>query len=168
MSGLDHWTKLPPLAVALGIAGLLPFIGCGLGAVGMDTTRSPLMLAALLEYGAVVLAFLGAVHWGLALGSIPPAGETNQRAGRARLILGVIPSLIGWVALLLPLAMPPEAGLGLLIAGFIAVPVLEQQGRNRNLVPPGYMWLRWALTIVVVATLVTVLVLRLLGARLIF
>ena len=41
----------------------------------------------------------------------------------------------------------------------------EDQGRRRGLVPSGSMWLRWGFSVVAVALLVTVLVLRLLGAR---
>ena len=52
-------------------------------------------LLALMAYGATVLAFLGGVHWGFALDE--GSNQTSQ-ALRARLVLGVVPSLIGWAA----------------------------------------------------------------------
>ncbi len=166
MSEHNEWGKLPGLAVALAAGGLIPFIFCGLGAISLDDSRAPQMTAALLAYGAVVLAFIGAVHWGFVLVGAPDG--SLGKAARARLLLGVVPSLVGWAALLLPMALSLEAGLALLIAGFIGTPILEQQGCNRGLVPPAYMWLRWILTVVVVAILVTVLVLRLLRAKIVF
>jgi len=46
--------------------------------------------------------------------------------------------------------------------------VVEVQWRRRSLLPAASMWLRWAMTIVIVVVLVTVLALRLLGAKIIF
>lgn len=153
---------LPPFAIILGLAGLLPIIGCGLAAVSASEPRAGQMLLALIGYGAVTLSFLGGVHWGFALTEDPP------RAERSRLVLGVLPALVGWLALLVPLVLPAEVGLAVLIAGFIGAVVIEAQARQRTLVPRGYMMLRWGLSIVVVALLTTVLVLRLLGARIVF
>lgn len=153
---------LPPLAIVLGLAGLLPVIGCGLAAISSAEPRSGQMLLALIGYGAVVLSFLGGVHWGFALTEDPPRSE------RARLVLGALPALVGWLALLVQLVLPAEVGLAVLIAGFIGAVVIEAQARQRTLVPRGYMVLRWALSIVVVALLTTVLVLRLVGARIVF
>ncbi len=52
----------------------------------------------------MILAFLGGVHWGFAL------PEPSGRADRARLGLGVVPSLVGWVALLLVVAVSARRG----------------------------------------------------------
>ncbi|MGH7119829.1 MAG: DUF3429 domain-containing protein [Acetobacteraceae bacterium] len=154
-------TRLPWLATVLGLAGLLPFIACAFAAVAQN---APWGLPALVGYAAVMLGFLGAVHWGLALAPQPQGTAAPPEVERARLLLGAIPALVGWVALLIP----RWAGLILLIAGFIAVVVVEAAGHRRLWVPPGYMWLRWILSIIVIAILITVLVLRLIGARLLF
>jgi Na+/proline symporter len=155
------YPRLPPLLIILGLAGLLPFLIFGLASVGFAAARPQDALAALIGYGAVTLSFLGAVHWGLVLGEAAPKAE------RPRLLLGIVPALLGWLALLLPLVLPADSGLAVLIVGFIAAIVVEDQGRRRDLVPPAYVWLRWGLSVVVVAVLVTVLVLRLTGARII-
>ena len=54
----------------------------------------PFVGLALLAYGAVIASFLGAIHWGLAMreASAPPALSW---------VWGVVPSLLGWVAVLL-------------------------------------------------------------------
>lgn len=160
---------LPRLALLLGVLGLLPFLGCGLGAVAAGEAHRAQMLTALLAYGAVILGFLGGVHWGIALDQAAPVaiGVRSTMVERARLLLGVLPALAGWLALLLAMLLPPEVALALLIAGFIATVVVEEQGRRRGLVPHRYMWLRWSISLVVVAVLTTVLVLRLIGAKII-
>lgn len=159
--------KLPRLVALVGAAGVLPFLICAIAAARIDpAAASNPWLEALLFYAAVVLSFLGAVHWGLALAAADGADAATGQ--RARLLLGVLPALVAWAALLADRLLAAELGLALLIGGFIAVVVVEEQGHRRGLVPGGYMGLRWALSVVVVALLTTVLVLRLIGARIIF
>ncbi len=153
---------LPPLAIALGLAGLLPFLLCSLGALSLSSDGATRSLLALVAYGATILAFLGGVHWGFALdGSDTP----SDRVQRARFGLGVVPSLIGWAALLVTFIGLPTTGLLVLTAGFIATTVVEAQAARRGLMPQRYMWLRWALSIVVVVCLVSVCVIRAFGGR---
>ena len=148
--------RLPMLAAVLGLAGLVPFVACGVLAVGQDGDRAAFALVA---YGAVILAFLGGVHWGFAL------EEPSGRAERSRLGLGVLPSLVGWVALLLAIAVDAAAALGLLIAGFAGLVVVEARAGRMGLVPKGYLTLRYVLTGVVGTVLVLVLLVRLAGGH---
>jgi hypothetical protein len=150
--------RTPLLATLLGLAGLLPLFFCGFESLTRATVWA---LPALIGYGAVTLAFLGAVHWGFALA--PAAVPTPPQPERLRLALGTLPALAAWFALL----VPTWAGLLLLIAAFIATVVVEAAGQRRGLVPPGYMWLRWAHSVILVAILTTVLVLRLIGATIV-
>lgn len=154
------FATLPPLALLLGLAGLLPFAACAVLALQTDSPAP--WLAALIGYGAVILAFLGGVHWGFVLGAEAPARR------RERLALGVVPSLLGWAALLLQQFLPPEVSLAVLIAGVLGTVTMEARWRAAGLVPAGYMALRWLLSLLVGAVLTTVLVLRLIGARLVF
>ena len=146
--------RLPLFALLLGAAGLIPFAVLGLLAVAQGGDRAA---AALVAYAAVILSFLGAVHWGFAL------QEPSGRGERARLLLGVLPSLAGWVALLLNIAVNVAAALGLLVVGFAATVLVEARGARQGLVSPGYMKLRYGLTAVVGTVLVLVLLLRLSG-----
>jgi hypothetical protein len=147
---------LPFLATLLGLAGLLPFIACGLVALQPQGNNAALALVA---YGAVILAFLGGVHWGFAL------EEPTGRGERERLALGVVPSLVGWVALLLAIAFEPNAGIGLLLLGVLGTTAVETRARRAGLMPRGYMVLRYGLSAVVVVVLAVVLVLRAVGAH---
>ena len=163
--------RLPVAALALGIAGLIPFIALGIAALSTENdANAQRYLLALVAYGAVVLAFLGGVHWGFVLhpAALPEGMTPSERRDAARLGLGVLPSLIGFAALLMPLAGIPEVGLVVLILGFLATVGAEAHMRRRDLMPGSYMVMRWALSVVVLIVLVTVLALRLIGARIVF
>jgi hypothetical protein len=51
----------------------------------------------LLAYGATIVSFLGAIHWGFAMQQGSPS--------RQLLVWGVIPSLLGWMSVLLGSAL---------------------------------------------------------------
>jgi hypothetical protein len=133
---------LPPGAATLGHAGLLPFIAGVLGIALLDGEPRAFAARALVAYGAVILSFLGAVHWGLVL-----ARSTSSAA--RHLIVGVLPSLAGWVALLLPV----RYGLALLVAAFGALWLYEHRVLGTRLLPAGYLRLRRSLTLVVCSLL---------------
>ena len=155
--------RLPILAVILSTAGIIPFVLCGLGAVATNAVTSQLAALVLIGYGAVILSFLGGVHWGFTL------AVEHDRAERLRLGLGVIPGLLGWAALAVAIySLQAALGLALLIAAFILAVVVEWRAHGRDLVPAGYIGMRIAITVVVVAILTTVTVLRLIGGHLIF
>lgn len=155
-------TRHPPLlAILLGLGGFIPFAACGLGALMLDSDGALRSTLALIAYGAVILAFLGGVHWGFALFD----GSQAAPVLRARLLLGVAPSLVGWAALLTVLIGLPDAGLSILLAGFVCTIVVEARASRAGLMPAGYIGLRWALTAGVVLCLGFVLLIRLLGAK---
>ncbi|MBI3155989.1 MAG: DUF3429 domain-containing protein [Burkholderiales bacterium] len=93
---------LPPGARLLGLAGLIPFIAGALALALLDDAARVPAARVLAGYAAVIVSFLGGVHWGL--------GFARPRAPTTIFLWGVVPSLIAWVALLLP----PAAGLVLL------------------------------------------------------
>lgn len=90
-----------PLATGLGYFALLPFVaGAALAWLG-DAALRPLAAQALSVYAAVVVSFIGALHWGLAFPQANPA--------RSLWVWGVLPSLIACAAVL----VGPKAGLTL-------------------------------------------------------
>jgi hypothetical protein len=155
---------MPLLAILLSVLGLVPFVVCGLGALAPETDTATRMLSALIGYAGVMLAFVGGIHWGFELQSPGPSGGVR----RARLGLGALPPLIGWIALVLPLLVPPWVSLVVLIAAYIGAVLAEREAGKRNLLPPRYLLLRWFFTLVALAMLITVLTLRLLGETISF
>lgn len=159
------------IAVLLSFAGAIPFLVLG-AVVLLDPVQSKTAIEVLISYGAVILSFLGAVHWGFALRDtahpvngtpLPPA---VLGAERQLLIFGIVPALIGWVALSLMLHFSaPALALFLLLAGFFITVVVETIGRGRGVVAGNYLALRWGVSIVVLATLFVVLLAVLTGMR---
>jgi hypothetical protein len=135
--------SLPFPALWLGIGGLVPVAACTALVLG-GGPFSGLAEDALAAYGAVILAFLGAVHWGLAL-----ADPADAAAARTRLTLGVLPALAGWAALL----APNWIGFGVLVAGFAATWMAEEGAARAGRLGARYLWLRRGLTLAVVAML---------------
>ena len=156
---------MPLLAILLSVLGLIPFVVCGLAALGPDPGTAARMMSALIDYAAVTLAFTGGVHWGFELQS---SQQQDMFVQRARLGLGVVPALMGWLALLLPLVVASWVSLIVLIAAYIGMVLVEHEAARRELLPPRYLWLRWSFTVVAVAMMVTVLTLHLLGQKISF
>lgn len=156
---------LPTFAILLGLGGLVPFAGCGLGALSPDPELAERALLALVAYGAVILAFLGGVHWGFAL---EDSGTTpTVRVQRLRFGLGVLPSLLGWTALLVTFLGFPLLALVLLMVGVIGTTLVEARAARGGLMPQSYMRLRWALSAVVLVCLAGVCLVRALGGRIV-
>ena len=159
--------RLPPLAVALGILGLIPFFALGFLATLPDPTNRYLLL--LLAYAAVILSFLGGVHQGFAL--IAPAPLTSasepvgawHRAAHRRLLGASLVAAIAWADFALALYLPRWIALLVMAIAFLALVIAEQKAAFHGWVPTSYMWLRWSLTLPVVLTLLAVLAVRWFG-----
>ena len=86
-------------ALRLGYAGLLPFVlGAALAWI-VRPDAHPYVMAGLSAYAAVIVSFLGGIHW--ALGMRSPVHDSGRFAW------AVAPSLVAWIAVM----MPPSAGL---------------------------------------------------------
>ncbi len=138
--------KKEEFASVLGLGGLIPFLGLALVTTSPEVTRVALAVKALAMYGAIILTFLGGLHWGAML-SAP-----NYRLERARMryLWSVVPSLVAWPVLvfLTPLQALPWLALALAIVWVIDVWLYRAQG-NLN----WFIKLRSILTIVACASL---------------
>lgn len=133
---------LPAGAVGLGYAGLMPFVAGALGAALLEGEARDFAIRALVGYGAVILSFVGAVHWGVML------RNAGGRAFRG-LLAGVVPSLVGWIALLLS----PRHALTVLVVGFGLFWLYEHRVLGPAVLPPAYLSLRRSLSLAVCALL---------------
>ncbi|MEN8712637.1 MAG: DUF3429 domain-containing protein [Arenicellales bacterium] len=132
-------------AKALGYAGLIPFvvfsIGCWIPVPYV--TNAPYIL---ITYGAVILSFMGAVHWGVAM------ANKDQQQGKF-FISSVLPALIAWPALLLAQSL----ALVILLAGFIGLYTYDRSVEKAQALPGWYIPMRTRLTAVVVLCLASAL-----------
>lgn len=159
------------IAVLISLAGLVPFLGLG-ATVLLSPIEAKTAIEVLVSYGAVILSFTGAVHWGFALRDTahPVNGEPLPPAvlgaERQLLIFGTVPAIIGWVALALMLHFRATSlALFVLLAGFFITIVVETIGRGRGVVAGNYLLLRWAVSIVVLVVFLVVLGAVLTGMR---
>ena len=133
---------VPRPALVLGFAGLLPFLAGAAGAWAVEYPDVLVIVNLQMAYGAVILSFMGAVHWGLALAQ---GDAGNWR----RLGLSVLPALVGWAAL----TVPNGLGLLLLALGFAGVFFADLRSVAAGRAPAWYKALRRPLTAIVLLCL---------------
>ena len=162
----------PPRTVAwLGYGGLIPFLTLATASL-LDRHHGAIWSDALYGYAAIILSFVGALHWGLAM-ALPGLTERQRFAEALRQVMvrvdearhqqpswqrqrsawfswSVVPGLIAWPALLLspPLAAP------LLLIGFIAHYLQDRRLARQGTLPDWYLPLRRRLSLVACTCLV--------------
>ena len=120
----------------LGLAGLLPFVALAAAVVLLPDWRGRAAFA-LATYGATILSFLGAIHWGFAI------TPTATRAPRNMLLVaGLAPFFVGWGALLVPL----RPGLLVLSVGIVGALALDRLAVDHGAAPAWWWPLRLRLS----------------------
>lgn len=137
---------LPATVAWLGYGGLLPFITLALATV-IDAEQKVLWCDALIDYGAVILSFVGALHWGFAMSL---HGLEPERRN-ACFVWSIVPALLAWSALLLS----PTSASSLLVMGFIASYWQDKRLAGFARLPAWYLPLRCRLSGVACVCLVT-------------
>jgi ABC-type proline/glycine betaine transport system permease subunit len=132
-------SAIPVPALLLGLAGVLPFWAAPL-AIWWDPTWWEVAHHQQLVYGALILSFLGGVHWGVAL-------KTGDR-GWSRFVWSVLPSLIGWLAHAFE-----HHGILILICGFGTAWSIDRLSALAEDLPVWYQRLRALLSVGAVAGL---------------
>ncbi|GAA5953860.1 hypothetical protein JCM3765_000671 [Sporobolomyces pararoseus] len=152
--------QVPKPAITWGAAGLLPYAGTaaasihfarqayianeGLPNAQFDTETALALLEHTnllqVQYGSIILSFLGAVHWGFEW------AKYGGVKGNPRYILGVAPVLAGWSTLLLA---PGQLALVGQWAAFFGMWYADQQTTSKGWAPRWYSTYRFWLTSVV-------------------
>lgn len=131
----------------LGYAGLIPFVLLAALMWLVDAELLPFVAIALGGYAAAIVSFLGGVHWGIGFMKIQ---SDAMAAPRFHFWWGVVPSLVAWLALMMP-AYAALPLLGLVVVACYAV--------DSKTYPAAGLasWLPMRLRLTVVATLSCVL-----------
>lgn len=139
----ENPNRMPKL---LGYLGLLPFI---IPTVFLFCDYHHFMVwrNVLISYAAVILSFLGAVYWGVAM----IVKEMSIKKRNVMLAWSVIPSIVAWICLLIPQVY----GLILLSVFFVISFFMDMQLTKSEAKPAWYIPLRFQLTVVVTTCLVT-------------
>ncbi|KAK7694033.1 hypothetical protein QCA50_003609 [Cerrena zonata] len=149
---------VPTPYIIFGLAGALPYLGAsgatiylarqaGMAATGIVTNINPGVAITLLHqaldvqmtYGAVMLSFLGALHWGFEF-----AGFGGNKY-YPRLLLGAAPVVWGWSTL----AFSPMNALILQWAGFTGLWYADLKTTNAGWSPKWYSQYRFYLSVLV-------------------
>lgn len=135
-----------PLALRLGYAGLLPFVGGAVLTWLLSGRPEPdplhFTVQALVTYAALIVSFLGGMPWGLSMRlptDHPAATSTQARA----LWSGITYSLLAWVAVL----MPPDAGL-MVLGALLVLCYLNDRRLYPALGAAPWLTLRFRLSVV--------------------
>jgi len=151
-------SAVPTPVMVFGLAGALPYLGAsgftvylanqaGQAASGEVSYINPALAQQLLDqamsvqvtYGAVMLGFLGALHWGMEF-----AGYGGHK-GSKRLLLGLAPTLVGWSTL----ALDPSLALVTQWAGFTGLWYADMKATSAGWTPLWYSQYRFYLSILV-------------------
>ena len=145
MGSTSQNTSSPDIPSFLGWAGLVPF---GLAALGTHSGIDTLVPYGFLggtAYGAVILSFLGAVHWGLAM---------QDDRSPYWYVWSITPALLGFASLLL---LDVGMRVATLIPLFALAWSVDRKAAHHGLIPNWYMRLRSKLTAGAVMSLAAML-----------
>ncbi len=141
---MGRMQETPSAAAVLVGLGIAPFVAGAAGFWLLPANWAGHALDAQVFYAVAVLAFLGAVHWGVAVADGPDADRPWKRFG-----WGVVPALLGWVAAL----MTAPWALSLLMLGFGAAYLVDRRACDRGELPDWYLGLRRRATALVLLSL---------------
>jgi hypothetical protein len=137
-SVMSDFTNVPKPAMFFGFAGVLPCLAASVMSVVYADT--PELLAFIepvqVGFGACILSWLGAVHWGLEM------GKYNGSTGYARYAYGVIPPLLAWPTLF----FPTDVALLSQSFGYVLLLYTDVKAAGRGWTPKWYPFLRYWLT----------------------
>lgn len=166
--------SVPREAFGLGLAGTLPYLATSLSTVilswnlNMDwPTQSSFLNAFLFNhevaaqwlhilepiqvgYGAVIISFLGAIHWGLEFGE----RQAVENRTRLRYGIGVLAPAVAWPTIYMPI----EWALTTQFAAFCALYFTDSRATVKGWAPAWYASYRFVLTAVVGTAIVMSLI----------
>ncbi|EST08396.1 Protein of unknown function DUF3429 [Kalmanozyma brasiliensis GHG001] len=158
--------EVPRPALLWGSAGIIPYVSTAAASIwlartehqvsmGLDKSMDSETASALLlhaqniqvGFGAVLLSFLGAIHWGFEF------SKYGGRIGNMRYAIGVLPLALGWPTLLLA----PQMALIGQWAAFVAAWFIDLRATTAGWVPKWYSTYRFWLTLAVGSSIIATL-----------
>lgn len=127
---IEEFARAERMGIRLGYLGLAPFLLGAFTALLVEDLHQ-VALRAFLLYSIVILSFMGGVHWGLGL-----VLGTRQST---RLLIAVMPALIGWSTLLV---LPVHLALAILGGAYIAQWFVDRPILAELPIPPWYLEMR--------------------------
>ena len=137
-------SKAPGIALLLGWGGVLPFVAAAVAKLWGGPVIALYALAWGSAYAGVIITFIGAVHWGIAL------KHPDDKKRMIHFIWSVLPALAVWPVM----TLPPLVRLPFLVVGLGIVWIADMVAYKRGHMPVWYIKLRHGLTSVAISSLV--------------
>ena len=112
----------------------MPFAACAAAAYGSTPILAAFGLIGAANYGAVILSFVGAIHWGLAM---------HDGRNVFWFVWSTTPALLAWAAISL---LDVHLSILALVSSFTLAWLVDRLAFQRDLLPEWYMRLRHILT----------------------
>lgn len=138
--------RLPAIAWVLALAGATPFIALAASLTTLEPVLGFVILERymlLISYAAIIITFIGAVHWGVAIASEHPKRQIL-------LVYSVLPSLMAWALINVLMAWSIQLTL---LAALIVLVFIADRLLVIDSVAQGYGKLRLTLTLIVATSL---------------
>ena len=149
--------KMPKSVALLGYGGLIPFIGLAVGSAALPGTARELAAHGLLFYAAIILSFLGGLHWGRVAASDATNGIMDDNVGTTGwLIWSVTPSLWAWGVIWLLSSLATQAIL--LAIGLFVCWQVDRYAMSRGIFASWMQKLRRNLTVMAIMSLLSLVV----------
>ena len=133
------------LPIYFGYAGAIPFAVFMLLTFAMDEAQDYQIISIVqLSYGAMILSFLGGIHWGQAI----PRNHSKQMS------FAMVPTIVCFALMIWTFAIDPVLPLFAMAGLFWVVFEADKRLMPVEFIPEGYFAFRKKLTIVVSTTLV--------------
>ncbi|MEO1065995.1 MAG: DUF3429 domain-containing protein [Pseudomonadota bacterium] len=131
-------SRIPSVALSLGLGGLIPFLASGLLTVtqGMGFVEPVYATVSLVGYSAVILSFMAGARWGMAVKEHDTFAQTRV------MVLSVIPAILAWLSIMLPLTQ----SIPLLLVMFFTIGIWDILAMKAGGGPIWYAKLRFILT----------------------
>ncbi len=161
-------TPLPPIerqATILAYSGLAPFFALflvvWLTPSLIDIEPGTQFLYWGLMYGAILLSFMGGIHWGIALMMTKDHGEVSPIL--ERFSGSLLPAIIGWIAiipgaLLGTVSIPPFWRFAMMLFAFLYLLIADQRSVRNRVLPQWYGRLREKITFFLIMLLLLIMV----------
>ena len=140
--------RFPIITAFIGAGGLIPFLWLAIAINNPSMYFHQYALELITSYSAIILSFLGGIHWGLIMPQI------FKTSGRNLLLISIIPPIVGWIAL----ALDPMQCLWVLISAFVGEIIVDFLWCKREIIPRWYLKLRIPLTILVCLSLLATMI----------
>ena len=134
------------LPLTLTLASAVPFVALSVAVSARMFDDNGFVIHTLLTYSAVILSFLGGIHWGIAVSSY----SHDKKTANMLITESVLPSILAWGVLL---HAPLHIQLLVLTVLFTFVWAIDSVLVGRKIVPLWFFEIRCIITPVVVVSL---------------